>query len=762
MSYYEHDIKVRAMDNILSRSRDWAWFIDYTEEHFSPNIEVTAFEDALLAFKEIQPVFDFLCRIHDYLDEELPISASWLKELEQLSYFCNGQKASETLVLETTFSKIMRILVYAGRIYGQIKNQKYYLYSSIFKYKNIHTLENIDLFVDEESTFDMLFNSVDINIDNEIQIFKDNINKKIIPVNEAFLSKHKTDFLSANSFSFNRIKDETITTWEEQEILNMLLTSYSDGKLIPQWSSGSYTYPDMSVWTEDILEYLIRYFNDESVTFIVESIRFAVFDIQPSQKTINLHFSLLDELYQSITEKDSFDFHCSSFEFILSFFDRKYNQKKLYNADAYKAWSNALNQLDGFERFEILFEVKDHLAIGDKSLSQKLNEFLISKAQSIENITQEHEFREYIKNKRISNLIDNSMFSNVAEKFNLIVADEKVRDVAGLFICYFKFLLRIKNNKNINSREISSEILRIRTLWQTEYYGNAVNSLGHFQSGPFSIPTEVVDNYVYSILCNPFNLALSACKLDEDMLISCMSDISEHALLTLVSRVRITEDFPYEEKLKIDDKHPVDIQYLNEVKKAIEQKGYKLLNSLKPYEYVNGLYQRITSEIQIRIHLLNNVEPLYSAVVDQNSEYQFIEYSNEPLLAHITQLFPILENKIRFLGEMLNIVPVCEKEELSHRLKEPHSIINIILDEVSTLTGSISGAADLFFIHFCMFGENGLNIRNDCIHGNGYQNKEQLSFAFKVTLICLYLVGCRCQSIIENMEDSPNEVETVV
>ena len=200
----------------------------------------------------------------------------------------------------------------------------------------------------------------------------------------------------------------------------------------------------MSVWTEDILEYLIRYFNDESVTFIVESIRFAVFDILPSQKTINLHFSLLDELYQSIAEKDSFDFHCSSFEFILSFFNRKYNQKKLFNADAYKAWSNALNQLDSFERFEILFEAKDHLAICDKSLSQKLNEILISKAQSIENITQEHEFREYIKNKRISNLIDNSMFSNVAEKFNLIVADEKVRDVAGLFICYFKFLLRIK------------------------------------------------------------------------------------------------------------------------------------------------------------------------------------------------------------------------------------------------------------------------------------------------------------------------------
>ena len=762
MSYYEHDIKVKAMDNILSRSQDWAWFIDYTEEHFSPNIEVTTFEDALLAFKEIQPVFDFLCRIHDYLDEELPISASWLKELEQLSYFCNGQQASETLVLETTFSKIMRILVYAGRIYGQIKNQKYYLYSSIFKYKNIHTLENIDLFVDEESTFDMLFNSVDINIDNEIQIFKDNINKKIIPVNEAFLSKHKSDFLSANSFSFNRIKDETITTWEEQEILNMLLTSYSDGKLIPQWSSGSYTHPDMSVWTEDILEYLIRYFNDESVSFIVESIRFAVFDIQPSQKTINLHFSLLEELYQNITEKNSLDFHCSSLEIILSFFDHKYNQKKLLDATSYKAFANALNKLEDFEKFDILFKIKDHQAIHNKALSQKLNEFLNLKAQSIDSITQEHEFYEYIKNNRISNLIDNSIFVKVSEKFNLIVSKGDIRNIASLFIRYFKFLLRIKNNKNINSREISSEIIRIRTLWQTEYYEKSVGSLGHFQSGPFSIPTEAVDKYVYSILYNPFNFATNVCKLDEDMLISCMSDISEHALITLVSRICIAEDFPYEEKLKIDGNHPVDIKYLNEVQKAIENKSYKLLNSLKPYEYVNGLYQRITSEIQIRIHLLNNVEPLYSAVVDQNSEYQFIEYSNEPLLAHITQLFPILENKIRLLGEMLNIVPVCEKEELSHRLKEPHSIINIILNEVSTLTDSISNAADLFFIHFCMFGENGLNIRNDCIHGNGYQNKEQLRFAFKVTLICLYLVGCRCQSIIENMEDSPNEVETVI
>lgn len=63
---------------------------------------------------------------------------------------------------------------------------------------------------------------------------------------------------------------------------------------------------------------------------------------------------------------------------------------------------------------------------------------------------------------------------------------------------------------------------------------------------------------------------------------------------------------------------------------------------------------------------------------------------------------------------------------------------------------SLNIVSDLFFVHFCMFGENGLNIRNECVHGNGYFTQQQIEFAFKITLICLYMTGLRYKSLISN------------
>ena len=55
-----------------------------------------------------------------------------------------------------------------------------------------------------------------------------------------------------------------------------------------------------------------------------------------------------------------------------------------------------------------------------------------------------------------------------------------------------------------------------------------------------------------------------------------------------------------------------------------------------------------------------------------------------------------------------------------------------------------------------MFGENGLNIRNDCIHGNDYLHDNRLSFAFKVTLISLYIIGWRIDMIEKNISQNSN------
>ena len=83
MSYYEHEIKVKTIENIFSRSQEWDWFFSYTEERFMPNIDVNSFQDAIDAFNEIYEVFELLCRIREITDKEYSINKDWLKELDQ-------------------------------------------------------------------------------------------------------------------------------------------------------------------------------------------------------------------------------------------------------------------------------------------------------------------------------------------------------------------------------------------------------------------------------------------------------------------------------------------------------------------------------------------------------------------------------------------------------------------------------------------------------------------------------------------------------
>ena len=71
------------------------------------------------------------------------------------------------------------------------------------------------------------------------------------------------------------------------------------------------------------------------------------------------------------------------------------------------------------------------------------------------------------------------------------------------------------------------------------------------------------------------------------------------------------------------------------------------------------------------------------------SEYKLIDLNDEIYLAHVTQLFPILENKIREYGSYLSIVPFKEKlDEYIHQ-KDPSSILQDIILEIYKETSSL-------------------------------------------------------------------------
>ena len=68
--------------------------------------------------------------------------------------------------------------------------------------------------------------------------------------------------------------------------------------------------------------------------------------------------------------------------------------------------------------------------------------------------------------------------------------------------------------------------------------------------------------------------------------------------------------------------------------------------------------------------------------------------------------------------------------------------------------GSFENVPDLLFVYHFMYNGNSLNIRNECVHGRDYLQGGQLRYAFKVTLLALYMILIRIKIIEENIDDA--------
>ena len=754
MNYYEHEIKVKIIDGVLAHEQNWEWFIHHTENTFIVELKGDTLDAALSSFREVREVFYHLSKIHEITECDLPITKAWLKEIDVLAQFYNGSLDLCGVALESSFSKIMRLLIYAGKIYGQDKNQKYFYFTDIFTLRNLFERESLDSFAEDEDTILRLLDSAAPSLKNERQIFLDNINRIVFPVDLSFVARHSSKFNSANCFSFSSVSDSQIRVWEEQELLHMLSISVKDGKIVPMIDYGDSFFPDYTMWTKSVLSHIKDYFQSPDVTFVVESIGYLMYGEIPSSDTINKHFALLYDLCETTDAHLQSTMMCSSIEVIISFFTS--GCKKLIDADSYRKYGAIQNKLHSNGCSFLLLKLKNNGALLDKTIIQKMRDEAEAYRDKVDEITDYEGFTKYLQNDFIRGSIANDHFNVLSQKFETIIESIDNIRVAHLFLVYFEFLLQIKNNKDVSSRRISTEIIKIRTLWKHKYYAISCASMQTVSTDPIAIPAEYSGQLLSFIQKAPSLFARQRMKLQDTDLIQRMQLLSDSPFSMMVSRIVISEDFPSHPILRIDGKHPIDQMYVHHVNQIKTEYAYKFRNNFSAKEYTEGIFDGIKKEMQFSMALLKDLEPLYAAVMDQNPDYSFLDYSSELRLAHITQLFPILENKIREFGELCGIVPIRENIEECHRLKEPDTVLKSIISQVIDSGGSISNTADLYFIHFCMFGENGLNIRNECIHGLNYCQGSQLLFGFKVTLIALYMIGWRTELVLKNMS-GPSE-----
>ena len=389
------------------------------------------------------------------------------------------------------------------------------------------------------------------------------------------------------------------------------------------------------------------------------------------------------------------------------------------------------------------------------SLNKKQRKILIEYYQScffrLDDITDAYSYSEYLLNEDNVKSINNEYFYKNSEMFNNYIASTDNILCATLFINYMLFLTRLNGNLNIDKEYVKYEMIRIQELWENQYFDICVSQLHSF-SHEFKIKTEEIELFNKDLLDNIFSIANICVITRTEQYVENMESISRNPISSMVGRVSLNKLFPMDEKLVFDiDNHDVDKLTTTIVENIESEYGYRFLNILDTDIYVKAFHRRMIQNAQISFGFFNETRRLYDIVQTKlKDNFVLIEYSEKIKIAHLTQLFPIIEIMIKKIGKKYNIFPFKEDEKHFMQSKDPSSILRLMLEKAYKETKGFEATPDLLFVYHYLYNGNSLNIRNECIHGRDYLFGESLVFAFKLTLSALYMLIRRLEIITSN------------
>lgn len=70
-NYIEREIKIKYIEGLLNKSKEWQWYINYLEEKFEVNFSMNSFSDFKSIFIEVKEVFESLIKINEIVESDL-------------------------------------------------------------------------------------------------------------------------------------------------------------------------------------------------------------------------------------------------------------------------------------------------------------------------------------------------------------------------------------------------------------------------------------------------------------------------------------------------------------------------------------------------------------------------------------------------------------------------------------------------------------------------------------------------------------------
>lgn len=750
-NYLDHEIHVKFVEGILEQSQSWQWFIEYIENNYDLS-DISSYIEYKNRSNSLVSILSKFANILEICDSNFRFKTILLQEIYEISKYYLGaiERESCEKKISSEFSKILFLSVWLTKLQNLGNDSKYIVDNRFMNQRNFHQTLNMQVFDYDKEEIILYLKKIKLR-DFEIikRNIEDNLNRVVYGISENFFEKYGDRLLSANCFDFQSFDRKTGLTWQEDTLLDMLQVSVRNGEIIPIYSNGDSIAPNYNEWTPDLLKQLKIYFNNHISDFVIESIDFLLNRKDPNIEIIETHCNLFLDL---ISKGEDYEILTSStYEILTMLFDEGVmdrTEKTEVIKEFYKKL-HSITSINLLMRFRSSFPLhKDQI----KSIKDYIeNQYrTISDINDIPNLTQ------YLENTDIARHINQSYYNETKDKF--LDLTKYVNDilVANLFYQAMLFLISVnQTNQIVDKRIVKQDMINLQEDWQKNRYQEQTKNLHEFTNS-IQISTEEVEKYNKSILENPIIVANSTVLAKVDDLISVLERTSNHSLMYMVSRIEINNIFPIKDTGINFDRHETDNILKKQVEQIIKRYGYKFINVLNVDIYVSAIHERYKNNVYSVMALFNKEKELYE-LLEKNIGVSLIPLNEQISLGHLTQLFPLLEIEIRQFGKLFGIVPFKENANEFMKFKDPSSILRELIENIYEELDGFESAPDLLFVYHFMYNSNSLNIRNECIHGRDYFEGYRLKFAFKVTMLALYMIRYRINLILAN-SNSYNEV----
>ena len=742
-NYIEHEVKVKLMDSILNNDRDYQWFLDYLENNFD-NDDIDSWEDFENRYVSFSKIIDYFSKIQKIEDEEMKTDIVLLKDIILISRFKLDliTWSQLSIKVQSNFGKILAVALYITKLMS-LKNQlNDEINFGIFYIKNFWQAYNLDEVIERKELIYDYLESISIkNFDREKEIISSNLNQEETTCSMQFLAVLKSLAFNTTTFSYNYKKYEyNVITWQERVVLGFV-TRPLDVLLKDEDFNSRFSVEQ--------LKKLIDYFHGDGVVrYIIETIIYEKFNILPSSMVVENHIQLL--LFNVSMKSDSELLNSSSVLFLSKLFKQRDFKNVSISNYLHRKFIQVIQKVEEPKQIE---KLKDLGFPTSEHQNEKLKKYSVSIYKSISNVHSTADLVYYFDNVTLVKYLDDEYFYLICQKFREIVIERKEKqslEIANMFLMYMKFLYFISNNRGeeLNKDLVTNEVISIQHLWENTYYEQELNNLQEFTYQQEISNTEI-DKINDLLTKHPFSIAKQCISVTEQKTVQIMEIASENALVYFINKIIIDPIFPKESSAIELGRHDIDQLLEKQVKSIIDKKSYRFRNILKASNYMLALHENYIKNVTFLVAIFNREEEVY-LYLNSCSKFNFIEFEKELKVAHITQLFPLLEEKIRELARFYGYNPFKMKKKEFMNYRDPSSILREIITETFNFTDSFENIPDLLFVYNFMYNSNSLNIRNECIHGRDFLSDGRLILAFKITLLSILMIENRIKLIKEN------------